>query len=132
MDDEQFASLPEALTVRELRYAVHCNGFRAKQITLVTTLLYDSVYSKLGLTDLYRRRWEIETNIRHLKTTMKMEVLKCKTVDGVLRELHVFALVCNLVRQIMIERQRLRRYSQSKLASSTPCVGLSQRVRANC
>jgi hypothetical protein len=33
---------------------------------------------------------------------MKMDVLKCKTVEGVLRELHVFALIYNLVRQVMI------------------------------
>ncbi len=34
---------------------------------------------------------------------MKMDVLKCKTVDGVLKELHVFALIYNLVRQVLIE-----------------------------
>ena len=46
---------------------------------------------------------EIETNFGHVKTTMKMDVLKCKTVDGVLKELHVFALIYNLVRQVMVE-----------------------------
>ena len=34
---------------------------------------------------------------------MKMDVLKCKTVDGVLRELQVFALIYNMVRQVMLE-----------------------------
>ena len=34
---------------------------------------------------------------------MKMDVLKCKTVKGVLRELQVFALIYNLVRQVMLE-----------------------------
>jgi hypothetical protein len=38
-----------------------------------------------------------------MNTTMKMDVLKCKTVDGVLRELHVFALIYNLVRQVMVQ-----------------------------
>ncbi len=33
---------------------------------------------------------------------MKMDVLKCKTVDGVLRELQVFALIYNMVRQVML------------------------------
>ena len=45
----------------------------------------------------------IETNFGHVKTTMKMDVLKCKTVDGVLRELHVFALIYNLIRQVMMQ-----------------------------
>ena len=48
-------------------------------------------------------RDRIETNFGHIKTTMGMDVLKCKTVDGVLRELHAFALVYNLVRQVMLE-----------------------------
>ena len=106
MSDEQFASLPTELTVRELRYCVHRNGFRVQQVTIVTTLLDETVYSKEDLAQLYRNRWEIETNLRHLKTTMKMEFLKCKTVDGVLRELHMFALVYNLVRQVMVEAAR--------------------------
>ena len=33
---------------------------------------------------------------------MKMDVLKCMTVAGVLKELHVFALIYNLVRQVML------------------------------
>ena len=74
-----------------------------KKITLVTTLLDQDTYSLPDLAELYRRRWEQETNFGHVKTTMKMDVLKCKTVDGVLRELHVFALVYNLIRQVMIQ-----------------------------
>jgi hypothetical protein len=34
---------------------------------------------------------------------MKPDLLKCKSVDGVSRELHVFALVYDLVRQVMID-----------------------------
>jgi hypothetical protein len=102
MSVEQFEALPDEITVRELRYEVHQKGFRVKKVTLVTTLLDDEVYSLPELAELYRRRWEQETNFGHIKTTMKMDVLKCKTVDGVLRELHVFALIYNLVRQVMI------------------------------
>jgi hypothetical protein len=45
--------------------------------------------------------YNIETALAHLKTTMRMEVLHCKTVPGVLKELTVFALVYNLVRMVM-------------------------------
>ena len=103
MSAEQFAALPDEITVRELRIEVHQKGFRTKIITLVTTLLDQDTYSLPDLAELYRRRWEQETNFGHVKTTMKMDVLKCKTVDGVLRELHVFALVYNLIRQVMIQ-----------------------------
>jgi hypothetical protein len=102
MSPEQFAALPDEIVVRELRYEVHQKGFRTKTITLVTTLLDEEVYSLPELAELYHRRWEQETNFGHIKTTMKMDVLKCKTVDGVLRELHVFALIYNMIRQVMM------------------------------
>lgn len=106
----QYAALPAGIVVRELRYSIHEKGFRPKEITLVTTLIDSQRYPLSQLADLFRQRWQIETNFGHLKTTMKMDVLKCKTVDGVLRELQVFALIYNLVRQVMLEaayRQRV-------------------------
>lgn len=106
MSAEQYASLPGEIELRELRYQITKPGFRTRQITLVTTLLDADRYPLEELASQYARRWEIETNIGHLKTTMKMDVLKCKTVAGVLRELYVFALVYNLVRQVMLEAAR--------------------------
>ena len=102
MPKEQFDALPESITVRELRFEVNRKGFRTKSITLVTTLTDEMQYSAIDLADLFRRRWEIETNFGHIKTTMNMDALKCKTVDGVLRELQMFALIYNLVRQVML------------------------------
>lgn len=102
ISEQQYAALPAALVVRELRYTVHEKGFRPRQITLVTTLLNNQSYTLSDLAKLYQQRWEIETNFAHLKTTMKMDVLKCKTVHGVLRELQVFALIYNMVRQVML------------------------------
>jgi hypothetical protein len=110
MSVEQFAALPPSLILRELRYSIHEQGFRPKEITLVTTLLDAERYSLDDLADLFLQRWEVETNIGHLKTTMKLDVLKCKTVEGVLRELQVFALIYNMVRQVMLaaaSRQRV-------------------------
>ena len=56
--------------------------------------------------DLYRRRWEIETCLGYLKTGMKMNVLKCRTVAGVMKELTVYLLVYNLVRLLMLRWAR--------------------------
>ena len=103
MNAKQYAALPNSIVVRELRYTIHGKGFRPKEITLVTTLLDSERYPSSGLEDMFRQRWEIETNFGHLKTTMKMDVLKCQTIDGVLRELQVFALIYNMVRQVMLE-----------------------------
>lgn len=69
----------------------------------MTTLLDAKAYPLTSLSDLYGLRWSVELNLRHLKQTMKMDVLRCKTVDGVLKELTVYALVYNLVRAVMLK-----------------------------
>jgi DDE family transposase len=98
---EALAALPETLELREVRYHIDRPGFRTHQITLVTTLLDAEIYRVADLAALYRQRWQVETSLAHLKTTMRMEVLHCKTVPGVLKELTVFAMVYNLVRMVM-------------------------------
>jgi hypothetical protein len=108
MTAEEYGALPDELTVRELRYRVEVPGYRVREITLVTTLLDAAAYPAEALAELYFRRWQVEINIRHLKTSMKMDVLRCETVDGVLKELAVFALAYNLVRSVMGESARLQ------------------------
>jgi DDE family transposase len=103
MEDDTFASLPETLLVRELRYDTPQRGHRTKVITLVTTLLDPVDYPAAELATLYLSRWQIEVNFRHLKTTMGMEVLHCKTEKGVLKEMYMFALAYNLIRLVMLE-----------------------------
>lgn len=110
MSREAYDALPGELVVRELRYRVRRRGFRTRTITLATTLLDPEKYPAGELAEQYLRRWEIELNFRHLKTTMGMDVLKCKTVDGVLKELAMFVLVYNLVRLVMLraaQRQKV-------------------------
>jgi hypothetical protein len=106
MTAQEYEALPETLIVRELRYEVGRPGFRTRTVTLVTTLLDAEVYPLEALAKLYGARWRVELNLRHLKTTMKMDVLKCKTVEGVLKELTVYAIVYNLVRVVMVEAAR--------------------------
>jgi hypothetical protein len=103
---EQFAALPTTLVLRELRYDISRPGYRTRSVTLVTTLLDAEAYPLEALAELYGMRWRVELDLRHLKTTMRMDVLKCKTVDGVLKELTVYALVYNLVRATMLEAAR--------------------------
>ena len=69
----------------------------------VHAALDNAIYTVEALADLYAARWRVELNLRHLKQTMKMDVLKCMTVEGVLKELTVCAIVYNLVRVAMRE-----------------------------
>jgi len=106
MTAAEFEALPATLIVRELRYEVGRPGFRTRSVTLVTTLLDAELYPLVELAKLYGVRWRVELNFRHLKTTMKMDVLKCTTVDGILKELMVYAIVYNCVRLVMVEAAR--------------------------
>jgi hypothetical protein len=101
MSDAQFNNQPATLLVRELRYQIIAKGMRTREVTIATTLLDPMRYPKREIARLYNLRWEIETNFRHLKTTMKMEHLKCQSPNGVIKELMIFALVYNLVRAAM-------------------------------
>lgn len=97
MTQQQYEALPASLIVRELRYRVLDECCRTQEITLVTTLLDARRYSKRKLAKLFKIRWRVEENLKSLKATLKMDVLKCKTSDGVRKELAVFAVVYNLV-----------------------------------
>jgi len=116
MQPQQYAALPDSLVLRELRYRVERRGFRVQQVTLVTTLLDPDLYPVEALADLYRQRWQIETDFRHLKTTMQMEVLKCRTVSGILKELHGFAIVYNLVRQVILEASQRQQVNMNRIS----------------
>ena len=102
MSETEYAALPATTRVREILCHVHEKGKRTRIVTIVTTLLDPVKYPKKEIIALYRKRWEIETNFRHLKTTLNMEHLKCKTVEGVVKELLIYVLVYNIVRTVMV------------------------------
>jgi len=101
IDASLFAGLAPTLMVRELRYRITVRGRRTRVVTIATTLLDPMRYPKRRIAELYGLRWEVETNFRHLKITLGMDRLKCKSEQGVLKELMIFVLVYNLVRAAM-------------------------------
>jgi hypothetical protein len=109
MAERAYAQLPESVVVRELRRRTTGPAGNPVTLTMVTTLTDPRAYPADGdrsLTELRMRRWDVETNIRHLKSTMRLDVLRCRTEDGVRKELAVFCLVYNLVRVAMLEAAR--------------------------
>ena len=83
MSVEAFASLPQQVKVREVHLLIQQKGFRPKQIIIVTTLLDAKVYPKAKLAQLYQWRWQVEVDLRHVKTTLSMEMLRAKTPEMV-------------------------------------------------
>jgi hypothetical protein len=95
--------LPNQLTVRVLRYSLYRPGFRSRSMTLVTTLLDSQVYTDHELAELYLRRWQVELRFRDIKTTMGVEVLRCKSPKMVRKELEMFLIAYNLIRCLMVQ-----------------------------
>ena len=94
MTHEQYERMPESLCVRECR-----TGGKI----LVTTLICPKAVSKSDLKSLYQSRWQVELDIRNIKTTMGMETLSCKTPDMVNKEIWVYLLAYNLIRFMMLQ-----------------------------
>jgi hypothetical protein len=94
MTHEQYESAPDTLIIRELDV---CGK------TLVTTMTCQNTTPKSALKDLYKRRWQVELDIRNIKTTLGMETLSCKTPEMGEKEMWVYLLAYNLIRQIIAQ-----------------------------
>lgn len=103
IDREAYAALPASLTVRECRVRVGRPGFRTRVLVVATTLLDAGEYAADDLARLYRARWSAELDLRSLKQTLQMDVLRCKTPDLVRKELWAHVLAYNLIRAVMAQ-----------------------------
>jgi DDE family transposase len=108
MDDETYATMPEVLQVREIRKRVSTPGCRVQELIVATTLLDAAAYSQEDITDLYHQRWHVELDIRAIKTTLKMDELRCLTPEMVEKEIWVHLLGYNLIRKVAAQAARLR------------------------
>lgn len=100
---EQWAALPATLTVRLVRFRVPTAHGRCKKIVLVTTLLDPRLWPLTLLAALYARRWKIELFLDDIKTTLKMDMLSCRSPEMVHKELEMHLIAYNLIRALMGE-----------------------------
>jgi hypothetical protein len=108
--------LPDELPVRVLRFTLRVKGFRPKAVTLVTTLVDAQKYPAEAIARLYARRWQIELWFRDLKTTMGMEVLRCKKPALLHKELEMHFIAYNLIRCLQGEASRQHEVPQERLS----------------
>lgn len=94
MDEAEYAAWPDTIRIREFKVAGH---------VYVTTFLNDKEYPKKELAKIYKRRWEIEINLKSIKETMNMDMLSCKTPDMVKKEIGIHFLAYNFIRVIIAE-----------------------------
>ena len=93
--------IPDAITVRVVRVCVPVPGFRTRVVFLTTNLLDGNQFPATALAELYRRRWHVELFFRDIKTTMRMDVLRCLSPKMIRRELHMHMIAYNLIRALM-------------------------------
>ena len=101
LSESEFVNLPSTLLVREVYYYIIIPGFRTQQVSLITTLLDPKFYPVLEIVQLYGERWNAELDLKHLKTTLGMDILRSKTPQMVRKEIYVFLLAYNLLRSLM-------------------------------
>ena len=94
MDQETYDSLPQKITVRE---------FKINGKVYITTILDQKKYKKEEISKLYKLRWQVEINLRSIKSVMNMDHLLCKTPDMIKKEIAAHMLGYNIIRIIMAE-----------------------------
>lgn len=103
LDQETYDRLPDKLTIREIQVNVDIPGFRSESLVVVTSLLEHRAYSRKDVALLYRRRWTVELELRDIKSTMQLDILRRKTPAAVRQELWTGILAYNLIRQSMLQ-----------------------------
>lgn len=100
MKGEQYRTYPKTLRMRQVSVDARDKDNRVEQFKVITTIL-DAAVDGGQIGTLYERRWEGEVDIRSIKSTMKMDVLRCKTPEMVRKEIWAHLLAYNLLRTVM-------------------------------
>lgn len=103
MDQKTYVTIPETLTVRELKVRVDVPGFRVRELVVVTTLTDAERYPQAEIARLFRFRWHVELDLRNIKTSVRMDDLRGKKPETVRREIWVHWLAYNLIRKVMAQ-----------------------------
>ncbi len=114
--EEEFAALPDTLTLRMIRLRVAAKGFRTRAVVLVTTLTDAELYPADALRELYGERWQVELHFAQLKTLLAMDVLRCKSPEMIEREVAIHRIAYNLVRSLMQRSAHLHRVPLGRIS----------------
>ena len=108
--------LPQELSVRMVGFTLEIPGYRTRSVTLITTLLDPKLFPAAALAQLYARRWRIELWFRDIKTSMGMEVLRCRSPKMVHKELEMFLIAYNFIRCLMAEASGIHDVPMDRLS----------------
>jgi DDE family transposase len=131
MDEATYARMPASIQIREVEVTVPQPGSRVEVFVVVTTLLDADEYTRDDLADLYHERWLAELDIRAIKCSLGMDVLRCKSPEMVHKEIWTGLLAYNLVRQTMLQAayasgQSPRDLEEASANVEEPCPAAAQ------
>lgn len=116
MDAETYERMPKSIELREVLVQVDQPGFRAESFVVVTTLCDVEEYPTEEIAELYRGRWLAELDIRTIKITLDMDVLRCKTPEMVRREVWTHLLAYNMIRRSILQSAQASGFSPRELS----------------
>ena len=123
MSAEEFRELPESLLIRLVHVRVSIPGFRVQEFEILTTLLDEQTYSAENLAELFFLRWRGEMFLDDIKTTLGLDVLRCRTPEMVEKELLVGFLAHNTIRIHMAQAAECLQIPLSEISfKSAVCV----------
>jgi len=103
MSEQEYDELPEKIDIRLVDIIIDQAGFRSKKYTIATTILDTKVYSRDWITSVYRSRWLVELDIRSIKCSLGMDIIRAKTPAMVKTEIWSCLLAYNLIRMKMLQ-----------------------------
>jgi len=100
---KDWEALPETLPLRQIKVTVKQPGFKSTSFYIITTLLDAATYPASEIIEVYFQRWNVELFFRDIKTTMGMDILRCKTPGMVRKEILMHFIAYNCIRRLMLE-----------------------------
>lgn len=103
MSEEDYQRQPQELWMRYVDVQVERNGFRPEAFTVATTMLRRSQFPASWIRSIYLSRWLEELDIRSIKCSLGMDILRAKSPAMVRTELWSCLLAYNLIRMKMLQ-----------------------------
>ncbi len=118
--------VPAQLPIRVLRFHVPVPGFRTQIIVLATDLIDPVLFPTEALARLYLLRWRVELFFAHIKTTLHMDVLRCRTPDMIHREIQMHLIAYNLIRGLIAQAAARSSIPVDRISFKGACDTLRQ------
>jgi len=116
MSEKEYAAFPKTIMIRETKIVSSRPGFRSKARVIVTTFIDENNVTIDDLGELYSYRWFVELNLRSVKETMRMDILRCRTPAMVRKEIWAHILAYNLVRKVMLQSAMIHKRNSREMS----------------